>query len=86
MEPASSWILVRLVSAEPQQKLLTNYFFIRVELIYSVVSISAVQHSDPVIYIYTYVLFLILSSIVVYPKRSDIVSPAVLQDLIAYPF
>ena len=55
-------------------------------MIYSVVSISAVQHSDPVIYIYTYVLFLILSSIVVYPKRSDIVSPAVLQDLIAYPF
>ena len=49
-------------------------------LIYTVVSISAVQHSDPVIhlYIYIHILFLIFSSIMVYAKRLDIVPCAVL--------
>ena len=39
------------------------------QLIYSVVSVSAVQLSDPVIHIYIYLLFLVLSSIMFYPKR-----------------
>ena len=42
-------------------------------MIYSVVTICVAQHSDPVIYI----LFLILSSIMFYPKRLDIVVPCV---------
>ena len=57
-------------------------------MIYNVLSIFAVQQSDPVIHIYmyiytlTYVLFLILSSILFYHKRLDIVPCAVQQDLI----
>ena len=39
---------------------------------YNVVSISAVQHSDPVIHIHTF-FFLIFSSLMFYPKRLDIV-------------
>ena len=38
------------------------------------------------IYIYIHILFLILSSIMFYPKRLDLVPCAVQQDLIAYPF
>ena len=38
------------------------------------------------IYIYTHIPFLILSSIIFYPKRLDIVPYAVQQDLLAYPF
>ena len=38
--------------------------------------ISALQQSDPVTHIYTF-LFLILSSIMVYPKRLDVVPCAV---------
>ena len=33
------------------------YFFIEVQLIYKVVLISAVQHSDSVIHAYVYILF-----------------------------
>ena len=47
-------------------------------LIYNVLSISAVQQSDPVIHIY--ILFLILSSITFYHKRLDIVPCAIQQD------
>ena len=37
-------------------------------------------------YTHTCILFPILSPIMVYPKRLDIVPCAVQQDLIAYPF
>ena len=55
-------LLPKLVSGQKQTQgfLHTSFFFffffffIRVQLIYSVVPISAVQHSDPVIYIYTF--------------------------------
>ena len=55
---------------------------IRASLIYSVVSISAIKHSDPVIHIYMCVCvcmyiyvysFLTLFSIMFYPKRLNIV-------------
>ena len=50
----------------------------RVQLIYSIVSISAVWCSDPVIHVDTiHILFLLLSSIMVFPRRLDIVSWAV---------
>ena len=35
---------------------------------------------------HTHILFLILSSIMFYPKRLDIVPCALQQDFIAYPF
>ena len=44
----------------------------------------SVQQSDPVIH--TDILFLMLSSIMVYPKRLDIVPCAIQQDLTAYLF
>ena len=66
-----------------------KYFF-KLEWIYSV------QQSDPVtrcvyvcIYIYmntNILFFLILSSIMAYPKRLDIVPCAIQEDFIAYPF
>ena len=37
-------------------------------------------------HIYTHMPFLILSSIMIYPKRLDIFPCAVQKDLIAYPF
>ena len=60
------------------------------QLIYHVLSISAVQQSDSVLYTHTYththILFLILSSIMFYHKRLRSVACAVQQDLIPYPF
>ena len=53
---------------------------------YSVVSVSVVQQSDPVIQIYTYILFQMLYCIMFYLKRLDIVPCDVHQNLIAYPF
>ena len=53
------------------------------QLIYNVLSISAVQQSDPIIHLYT--LFSTLSSITFHYKGLDRVSYAVQQDLIAYP-
>ena len=61
-------------------KYFLNYlfiYFIKVWLIYSVVLISAVQHSD-LSHTHIYNLFLILSSIMFYFKRLDIVPCAVL--------
>ena len=43
-------------------------FLIKIQLICSIVPISATQKSDPVIYIHIHILFLILSSIMVYLK------------------
>ena len=40
---------------------------------FNVVTISVVQQSDPVIHICVYIPFLILSSIIIYHKRLDIV-------------
>ena len=53
----------------------SNSFFIRVWLIHRVESISTIQHSDPVVHVCVciHILFLILSSIMCYPKRLDIV-------------
>ena len=63
-------------------------FFVKVWLTYNVVPISAVQQSDPVIYlcICMYIPFLMLSSIMVCPKRLDRVPYAIQQDRIAHPF
>ena len=71
-----------------EHALLFIYFFLnftRIQLFYTVVSISVVQHSDPVTHIHAYI-FLILSFIMFYPKRLDIIPCAVQKDLIAYPF
>ena len=64
-----------------------RFWFFLLQLIYNVLSISAIQQSDPVIYIYiyTHILFLTLSSIMFHHKWLDIVLCAVQQDLIAYP-
>ena len=43
-------------------------------------------HSDVASHTHTYIPFLILSSLMFYPKRLDIVPCAIQQDLIAYPF
>ena len=51
-------------------------FFISIQLICSVMPISAIQQSDPVINIYTF-FFLTLSPIMFYPKRLDIVPQAI---------
>ena len=42
---------------------------------YSVVPVSAVRHSEPVMHVY--ILFLLLSTIMVYPKKLDIVLCAI---------
>ena len=55
----------------PTPFIFLNFIFIKVELIYNVVSISALQLNDPVM------IFLILLSIMFYPKRLDIVPCAV---------
>ena len=55
------WGLAASGNQEAEASLSVNFYFIfiRVWLIYSVVSISAVQHGDPVLYIYIYILFLV---------------------------
>ena len=54
------------------------YVFIEVQLTYSVVSISVNSEvMQSYMYTHTYILFLILSSILFYPKRLDIVPCAV---------
>ena len=66
------------------------FFFIKEQLIYNIVPISAVQQGDPVtcvcartcVCVHILFLFLILSSIMVCPKRLDIVPCAIQQDLI----
>ena len=60
------------------------FIFIEAWLIYNVVSISTVQHCDPDTYIPLH-LFRILSSLMVYPKRLDIVPCAGQKDPIVYP-
>ena len=57
--------------------------FFEVQLIYHVVPTSAVQQSDSV---YIYIHFFMFFSIMVYPRRLDIVPCAIQQDLIVYPF
>ena len=47
-----------------------HFLKIKVELTYHVVPISAIQHSDPVVHVFTF-FFLLLSSIMFYPKRLD---------------
>ena len=54
------------------------FFLIEVQLIYNVVLISAVQQKDSVIHIY--VFFFIFCSIMVYPRRSNIVPCAIQQE------
>ena len=44
-------------------------FFIKIQLIYNIVSISSVQQIDSVMYIHIYIFFLILFSIMIYPRR-----------------
>jgi len=60
------------------------YFSIEAQLVYNGVPISAVQQSDSVTHIHT--LFKIVFSIVVHPRRLDIVPCALQQDLMVYPF
>ena len=55
--------------------LIKHSFLIQVELVYNVVLISAVQHSDSVIHIYTF--FLVFSSIMVYHRILNIVACAI---------
>ena len=83
-QSAPSWVPVGFVTTEPRWEFLFTFFFIKVQLIYNVMSISAAQQSDLVIHLY--ILFLILSSILFYPKRLDRVPCAVQCDPIAYPF
>ena len=45
---------------------------------------TAVQQYDPVIY--KYIPFPILSAIMFYPKRPNVIPCAIQQDLIAYSF
>ena len=80
------WVLLVALSGVPflenQSFLFLLFFFfkkflIKLQLIYNIVSISAVQQSDPVIHIY--ILFLMLFSIMFYHKRLDIVPCAVQQ-------
>ena len=59
------------------------YFLIEAQLVYNGVPISAVWQSDSVIHIHT--RFKIIFSIVVYPRRLDIVPCAIQQDLIVDP-
>ena len=54
-------------------------------MIYSVVLISAVQQSGSVMHTYIY-SFLIFFSIMLYPRRWDIIPSAIQQDLVAHPF
>ena len=67
-------------------------FLIIVDLQCYVLSISAAQQSDPVIYMcvhthkHTHILFLTLSSIMFHHKWSDMVPCAIQQNLISIPF
>ena len=69
--------------------IISLFLFFPTWMVYSVVSISTVQQSDPVshthTYIYTHILFLTLFSIMFYHKWLDIILCVVQQDLIAYP-
>ena len=58
----------------------------KVTLSYIYVCIYIYTHIHTHIHIHIYTLFLILSFIMFYPKRLDIVPCAVQQALIAYPF
>ena len=53
----------------------TLFFFNKVWLIYNVLPVYAAEQSDPVIYTHTHthIPFLILSSIMIYPKRLGII-------------
>lgn len=64
------------------------FFFniLKLQLIDSVLSMSAVQYSDPVIHICPYISFLTTSSVTVYPRRWDRVPCAGQQDLLAPAF
>ena len=53
-------------------------------MIYNILSTSTVQQSDPVTHIHLILtLFLIISSVMFYLKRLDVVPCAIWQDLIA---
>ena len=60
------------------------FHILKLWLIYSVVSIFAVQQSDPSSYIH--ILFLICSPVMVCPRRPAVVPCAVRQDLVAYSY
>ena len=46
-------------------------------MIYNIVPISTVQQSDPFVYVYIYIFFFIFFSIMVYPRRLDVVTCAI---------
>ena len=77
--PHCSWHCISAELCFPFFKI----YFIEVQLIYTVVLISAVQQSDSVIHMYTF--FFILFSIMVYHRILNIVPCAVQQDLVVYP-
>ena len=64
-------------------------FFFKLQFIYNILSISAVQQSNPVIYTYIYMYLCSFSYIIIHHNAQwqvIIVLYAIQQDLIAYPF
>ena len=69
--------------------IILKFFFLKYSwftILWPFLLYSRVTPSYVYIYIYTHSLFLILSSIMVYPKRLAIVPCAIQQDVTAYPF
>ena len=88
VEPASSWMLVRFVSTEPQWELpieyiLDNFLFVIIIIIFSLLLFfSTVQHGDPVTHTCIHSFF---SHYMFHHKWPDRVPSATQQDPIADP-
>lgn len=75
----------RLVTRGHPRLLSLSFFFLNCNIVaHNVVLISAVQQSDSVMHIHTFLF--IFFSIMIYLRRLDIVPYAIQQDLIAYTF
>ena len=60
------------------------FFFIDIYLIYNIVLVSDIQHSDSDIYIEREIFFFRFLSLIAYYKILSIVSYAILQVLVSY--
>ena len=83
LKPVSPALAGRFSSTAPPGKPLKNFLM---ELIYSIVLVSGVKHSDSVIYIYIYIFLFRFFSLIGYYKILSIVPCAIQYILVGYLF
>ena len=83
LKPVSPALAGRFSSTAPPGKPLKNFLM---ELIYSIVLVSGVKHSDSVIYIYIYIFLFRFFSLIGYYKILSIVPCAIQYTLVGYLF